>query len=158
MLTSLSEGLSLLSFLHISPTLPQELWCPPVHWASGPLGVTPGVTWAARMNATTAASPITHSSCRAPAPQAASMGHRPGHRHLCPPPNVGRAWLRHGAHRQIRGCSTMHTIPGGVLCLPNTALRDGSRLSHFVCLLVCVYGYRGTFFFFCGNQEKRLKE
>lgn len=32
---SLSEGLSLLYFLHIIPILPQKLLSPPVHWASG---------------------------------------------------------------------------------------------------------------------------
>lgn len=86
---------------------------------SEPQEETLGVTWAACINATASASSATHSSCRASAPQDASTWPWPGHEHLPLLPKVVRAWLRHGARCQIRGRSSMHTIPGGVLCLPN---------------------------------------
>lgn len=116
------------TFLSHFPSICGPLLC---REPQGAMGRPSRVTWETRMNATTAASPIIYSSCRAPAPQAASMGPWPSHRHLCPPEKGSRAWLR-----QIHGHSTMHPIPGGVLCLPNAVIHNGSRLPHFVCLLV----------------------
>lgn len=103
---SLSEDLSLLSFLHTIPIfpqqfqsiLPQQLPSPPVPRASGYQREMFRVTWASSVNATAAAPLITHRSCRAPAAQAASMRSSPGDGHSCTPAkgrqSMAEAWCK----------------------------------------------------------------
>lgn len=90
--TSLSEGLSLLSFLCVIPILPQLLPSPPVQRASGCQREMSRVTCASSCECHCCS--ITHHT---QVLQSSSMRPSPGAGHSCPLWRAGRGWLRHGA-------------------------------------------------------------
>lgn len=124
--TSLSEGLSLLSFLCVIPILPQLLPSPPVQRASGCQREMSRVTCASSCECHCCS--ITHHT---QVLQSSSMRPSPGAGHSCPLWRADRAWLRHGAPCQIHGHSCTHTVPGGVLHFPNTASHGGNVCMSF---------------------------
>lgn len=81
----------------------------PMHSALGHHGESPGVTWAACVSATAAASPAAPTELLVTSlPLWPTL---PAHGHCWPPKGVGRKCLRHGARCQIHSCSTMYRHP-----------------------------------------------